>query len=103
LEILAIPCNDFGAQEPGTNAEVVAFARSKGGNFPVTGKIDCWKGADTHPLYVFLTNALNDADGTSNLKWNFAKFLCDADGIPVKRYSPKTNPLSFETDITAFL
>jgi glutathione peroxidase len=92
-----------------------------GAEFPITGKVECWKDADTHPLYSYLTSSIPDADGTPSkfftvvdvvpllkcflldLKWNFAKFLCDADGTPVKRYSPKQSPLSFEADIVALL
>jgi glutathione peroxidase-family protein len=57
LEILAMPCNQFGAQEPGTAQEVEAFARSKGANFPVMDKLDV-NGPNTHPLYTFLKSSV---------------------------------------------
>lgn len=112
LEILAFPCNNFGGQEPGTNAEVVEFAKDKGATFPVLGKLECDNGDKTAPLYKFLMNSIEDKGTTGfvlgqglithpshliwshwfdpisslqGLKWNFAKFLCDKDGKPVKR------------------
>lgn len=103
LEIIAFPCNSFGAQEPKENSEILEFARSKGAQFPVMGKIPCENGSDTHPLYTFLRSATPDKVLEPSLKWNFAKFLCNADGVPVKGYLPKKNPLSFESDIVALL
>jgi len=103
LEVLAIPANDFGAQEPGSNEQIQSFAQSKGATFTVTGKVSCSIGGSAHPLFAFLTNAITGSGDKSDLEWNFAKFLCDADGIPRKRYSPDESPLSFEADIVAML
>lgn len=59
LEILAFPCNNFGAQEPGTNKEVVDFVNKKGVTFPVLGKLECENGAMTAPLFTFLRSSVD--------------------------------------------
>jgi glutathione peroxidase-family protein len=102
LEILAFPCNNFGSQEPGTNEEILAFTKSQGVTFPVIGKLECDNGDKTHPVYQYLKSSVSGWSG-AGLKWNFAKFLCDANGKPVKRYLPVTNPLSIEDDILAVI
>lgn len=99
LEILAFPCNDFGAQEPGTNEEILAFAKEKGATFPILGKVDCQNKLDTDPFFVYLSSSLPNGITGQALKWNFCKFLCDKDGFPIKRYAPTSGPLSFEKDI----
>ena len=99
LEVLAFPCNNFGGQEPGTNADVLAFARGKGFTAPVLGKLECQNGTSTHPLYQKLTASLSGGIFGSGLKWNFAKFLTDANGVPRMRYFPTTSPLGMEQDI----
>jgi glutathione peroxidase len=103
LEILAFPCNNFAGQEPGTNAEIVEFARKKGATFPIFGKIECESGEATVPLYKFLRSSLDNWIWGQGLKWNFTKFLCDKDGKPVKRYGPHLSPLSFEGDIKSII
>ena len=95
LEILAFPCNDFGAQEPGSNAQVLDFARSKGATFPIMGKVTM-----AHPLYTFLTNYSDNGITKGPMTWNFGKFLCDSEGIPVNRFGPRESPLSFEAHIS---
>ena len=108
LEILAFPCNNFGGQEPGTIQEILDFARHKSGaTFPIFGKLQCDNKESTHPLYQFLM-AKAPQQGWSGwigrgLKWNFAKFLCDAEGVPVQRYLPTVFPLGIETDIKKLL
>lgn len=102
LEIFAFPCNNFGSQEPGTNDEILQFASEKGAKYPVFGKLQCEAGDKTHPLYQYLTSSVSSMIG-SGLKWNFAKFLCDSQGIPVKRYLPVNSPLSIESDIVQLL
>jgi glutathione peroxidase len=91
LAILAFPANNFGGQEPGTNDEIRRFCAMK---FDVTfnlfSKISV-KGKDMHPLYAWLT-AQDNVSG--DIKWNFNKFLLDANGIPVARFDSKTDPLS---------
>jgi len=97
LEILGFPCNRFGGQEPGTNDEILEFAKGKGATFPMLGKIDCGSEKDvSHPLFLYLT-----ANGA--IKWNFTKFLCNSEGVPVARFGPTQNPLSFEEDIKKIL
>lgn len=102
---MAFPCNSFGGQEPGTNAEILDFARNKRSvSFPIFGKLVCeGKGKTTHPLYEFLKAKAPRGWFGTGLKWNFAKFLCDADGVPVKRYLPTAFPLSIEGDIKKLL
>ncbi|KRP22105.1 MAG: glutathione peroxidase, partial [SAR92 bacterium BACL16 MAG-120322-bin99] len=87
LVILALPCNQFGGQEPGSNAEIQSFCQLNYGlSFPVMGKIDV-NGANQHALYSYLKS---QAGGlfNSNIKWNFTKFLVDRNGTVVKRYAP---------------
>jgi glutathione peroxidase len=105
LEILAFPCNNFGGQEPESNDVISLFAEQKGANYPVFGKLEC-ENADanlTHPLYKYLKSALPGGMLGSGLKWNFAKFLCDANGVPLKRYMPITSPTAIEKDIAELL
>ena len=79
------------------------FAQGKGATFPILGKINCEKGDDTDPFYNFLKSSLTADPAQQSLGWNFAKFLCDSQGVPVKRYSPRQSPLSFENDIRDIL
>jgi len=102
FEIWGFPCNQFGAQEPGTEQDIKQFIATKYGiTFPMFSKVEV-NGDKSDPLWMFLrtekTGLLGDA-----IKWNFTKFLCDRDGIPVMRYGPQSNPLSFEKDITNLL
>lgn len=103
LEILAFPCNNFGAQEPGTNDEIQEFAKEKGATFPVLGKVECENGAQTHPLFQFIKENLSGGILGTTLKWNFSKILCNRYGVPVQRYLPTTNPLAIEGDIKLLL
>jgi glutathione peroxidase len=103
FEILAFPCNNFGGQEPGTNAEVLAFAKGKGATFPILGKVECENGDATVPIYKWLKSTKKGPLGVESLMWNFAKFLCDKDGQIVERYAPTSSPLSFEKDIVKLL
>mmetsp|Transcript_99891 Transcript_99891/g.196184 ORF Transcript_99891/g.196184 Transcript_99891/m.196184 type:complete len:119 (+) Transcript_99891:225-581(+) len=103
LEILAFPCNNFGGQEPGTNEEVKKFAEDRGATYQLFGKLECDNGEATHPLYKYLKTSLPNGILGGGLKWNFAKFLCDKDGMPVKRYLPISNPRSIVPDIEELL
>lgn len=89
FNILAFPCNQFGNQEPGTNEEIKAFAKSFGAKFDMFSKIKV-NGDDTHPLWKYLKNKQGGTLGNF-IKWNFTKFLINKEGIPVARYSPQTN------------
>lgn len=103
LTVLAFPCNNFGNQEPGTNAEIQAFVKDRGVTFNVMGKLECDNGEQTHPLYKYLKDNGGSSILGKGLKWNFAKFLCDETGVPVERYLPTTNPRSIESDIVKLL
>ena len=94
FEILAFPCNQFGEQEPGTNAEIKNFCSSKFDvSFKLFDKIDV-NGNNKSPLYSILTD--NEITGKSDIKWNFEKFLIDKDGNVVARYASKVEPTSKE-------
>ena len=96
FEILAFPCNDFGGQEPGTNAEIKEFCET---NFNVTFKLfDKIKvlGKDKSPLYAKLTD--NKVTGTSDIKWNFEKFVISRNGDIVARFRSKVTPDSEELE-----
>lgn len=106
LVILGFPCNQFGAQEPGSAAEIGAFCQKNYGvSFPMFAKIEV-NGASTHPLYRYLKKEkpgiLGPLDGGA-IKWNFTKFLVNRLGQVVARYAPSTKPLSLAGDIEKLL
>lgn len=102
LQILGFPCNQFGAQESGTDAEIQDFAASKEAAFPVLAKIDV-NGPSADPLFVFLKEQKGELLG-ADIKWNFAKFLVDGKtGQVVERYAPTTSPKAIEPDILRLL
>jgi glutathione peroxidase len=90
--VAGFPCNQFGAQEPGTADEISEFCSvNYGVTFPMFAKIDV-NGPDRHPLYTELT-AVSDAEGQAgDIQWNFEKFLIDGDGKIVARFRPLTEP-----------
>ncbi|MGQ0811255.1 MAG: glutathione peroxidase [Nitrospiraceae bacterium] len=93
LEILAFPANNFGQQEPGTNAEIKTFCFTKYSlTFPLFSKISV-KGEDKHPLYRYLTE---QSPFPGEVEWNFQKYLVDRSGNIVARYHHRTKPLSDE-------
>jgi glutathione peroxidase len=101
FEVLGFPCNQFGAQEPGTEAEIGAFCSSTYDvTFPMFAKVDV-NGADAHPLYQYLKTAKPGLLGTEGIKWNFTKFLVDGQGEVVARYAPKDSPDSLDSAIAA--
>ena len=103
LCVLGFPCNQFGAQEPGGEAQIKTFCEtSYGVKFPMFAKIDV-NGPQAHPLYQFLTTAKRGFLGTRKIKWNFTKFLVDRKGNPVKRYAPQSKPAGLEKDIKRLL
>lgn len=86
LVVLGFPCNDFGAQEPGSEAEIKQFCSSRFSvTFPMFSKLHV-KGAEQHPLYAALT------EGGAPVKWNFGKFLIGKDGKLLSRYDSGTEP-----------
>ncbi len=87
LVVVGFPCNQFGAQEPGTEQEIVRFCQTNYDvKFPLTGKIDV-NGPGRHPIYQWLTSEFS-----GDIEWNFEKFLIGRDGRVVKRYPPATKP-----------
>jgi len=103
LEVLGFPCNQFGAQEPGTEEEIETFCEvNYGVTFPLFAKIDV-NGADTAPLYRHLKSEKPGLLGSEAIKWNFTKFLVDRDGNVVERYAPNTEPESLAGDIQKLL
>ncbi len=90
FSVVGFPCNDFGAQEPGTNEEIKTFCSTKYKvSFPLFDKLHV-KGEEQHPLYTALTG--KDGAFPGDVKWNFGKFLIGKDGKPLQRFEPKTTP-----------
>ncbi len=88
--VVGFPCNQFGAQEPGSESEIVEFCQtSYDVSFPMSAKLDV-NGASRHPVYGFLTSAATGVAG--DITWNFEKFLIGRDGRVLKRYPPPTKP-----------
>lgn len=106
LVILGFPCNQFGAQEPGAEAEIARFCESTYGvSFPIFSKIEV-NGSDAHPLYKFLKkekSGLLGAIGLEAIKWNFTKFLVDRSGKVVSRHAPATTPADLAPAIDKLL
>ncbi|WP_341645310.1 glutathione peroxidase [Thauera sp. SDU_THAU2] len=103
LVVLGFPCNQFGAQEPGSAEEIGAFCdKNYGVSFPMFAKIDV-NGDDAHPLYVWLKQHAKGILGTEAIKWNFTKFLVSRDGRHVERYAPTTTPEELVQDVEAML
>jgi glutathione peroxidase len=102
LVILGFPCNQFGGQEPLTNDNMEQTCKlNYGVTFPLFEKIEV-NGPQTHPVFKYLKSKLGGLFG-SKIKWNFTKFLLDADGRPVRRFAPITKPDSIEPDIKKLL
>lgn len=101
LSVLAFPCNQFGGQEPNPEAEIKDFVKKFSVEFDMFSKIKV-NGEEAHPLYKFLKSKVDGTFG-SFIKWNFSKFLVNREGVPVKRYSPTTEPKDIEEDIIKLL
>ena len=94
--IAGFPANNFGGQEPGSNAEIGAFCKSKFGvTFPMYSKISV-AGKDKAPLYQFLTDKAANPKTGGEIQWNFTKFLVDRDGKVIARFEPAVEPQSKE-------
>jgi glutathione peroxidase len=122
LQVLGFPSNQFGGQEPGTDAEIQEFCSSNYAvTFPVFGKIDV-NGDQADPLYTYLRaaapgdfgpgygglyehvkNTRPEAIGTDEIKWNFTKFLIDRDGTVLRRYEPSVTPEEIRADVDELL
>jgi len=100
LAIVGFPCNQFGSQEPGSNAEIKAFAAAQGAKFDMMDKVNV--NGNAIPLYVYLKKKCTGTL-TNAIKWNFSKFLVNKEGVAVKRYSPQTEPVKILPDIEKLL
>jgi glutathione peroxidase len=101
--VLGFPCNQFGAQEPGREAQIKSFCETRYGvTFPMFAKIDV-NGQQADPLYYFLKSSEPGLLGTEAIKWNFTKFLVGRDGKTLKRFAPQTRPEAIAGDIEAAL
>lgn len=91
--IIGFPANNFGGQEPGSNAEIASFCeKNYGVTFPMMHKISV-KGADAHPIYAWLTKKELNGVSDANVRWNFHKFLIDENGNWIKELSSSVSPL----------
>jgi glutathione peroxidase len=103
FEVLGFPCNQFGSQEPGDEAQIASFCTlDYGVTFPMFAKVDV-NGANAHPLYKYLKGEKPGILGTEGIKWNFTKFLVDRNGEVVKRFAPTDKPEDLGKDIEAQL
>ncbi|WP_276351824.1 glutathione peroxidase [Cohnella caldifontis] len=107
LAVLGFPCNQFGAQEPGTSEEIGSFCRTNYGvTFPMFEKIEV-NGPDEHPLYRYLKEQtpppVESTDGEKDIRWNFTKFLVDREGRVADRIEPAVKPEEIEPRIRELL
>jgi glutathione peroxidase len=99
VAVLGFPCDQFGHQEPGNEDEIKQFCSTTYDvTFPMFAKIDV-NGENTHPLYQWLKKEAKGLLGSESIKWNFTKFLVDAQGNVVKRYAPNDTPEKIEKDL----
>ena len=103
FDVLGFPCNQFGAQEPGTEGEIATFCETSFGvTFPMFSKVEV-NGEGTAPLYAHLKAEAKEASGKDDIEWNFTKFLIDGAGNVVKRFEPMVTPEEIEPAIVAAL
>lgn len=103
LEILGFPCNQFGAQEPGSAEQIQSFCSTNYGvTFPMFEKIDV-NGDSTHPLYVYLKDQAPGILGTTGIKWNFTKFVVSKDGQSITRLASADGASKMEEAIVKLL
>ena len=103
LVVLGFPCNQFGSQEKGSEAEIATFCDTRFGvTFPMMSKVHV-NGANADPLYRWLTAQAPGVLGTKAIKWNFTKFLVGRDGDVLRRYAPQDKPEALVADIEAAL
>jgi glutathione peroxidase len=103
LAVLGFPCDQFGHQEPGDEAEIKNFCVTNYAvSFPLFAKIEV-NGGQAHPLYQHLKHAAAGLLGTEAIKWNFTKFLVDRNGKVVRRYAPTDTPEKIEKDLAEVL
>jgi glutathione peroxidase len=98
LVVVGFPCDQFGHQEPGNDAEIAEFCEVNFGvTFPLMSKIEV-NGKGTHPVFAFLKDKASGSLGEA-IKWNFTKFLIRRDGVTISRFAPTTEPEKIESDI----
>jgi len=103
FEVLGFPCDQFGHQEPGSEAEIAEFCSlNYQVSFPMFAKIEV-NGARAHPLFKFLKQARRGLIGTAAIKWNFTKFLVARDGTVLRRYASTDEPEKLAADVAAAL
>lgn len=103
LIVLGFPCNQFGAQEPGDEAEIAAFCSTTYDvSFPLFAKVEV-NGSAAHPLFVWLKKSCPGILGSEAIKWNFTKFLIGRDGKPIARYAPAVKPEELVADLLPLL
>ena len=103
FEVVAFPCNQFGAQEPGNADEIASFCKlTYDVTFPLMAKVDV-NGDDATPLYKWMKGEAPGLMGSKSVKWNFTKFLIDRKGQVVRRYAPTDKPEGIEKDIAKLL
>ncbi|MCL4775598.1 MAG: glutathione peroxidase [Burkholderiaceae bacterium] len=103
LEILGFPCNQFGAQEPGSEGEIATFCETQFGvSFPMFAKVDV-NGDAAHPLFKWLRRQAPGLLGSEAIKWNFTKFLVDRKGRVVERFAPTSAPADLAPAIEKLL
>ena len=103
LAVLGFPCNQFGSQDPGADAEIAEFCQvNYGVSFPMMAKVDV-NGPTASPLFTWLCAEAPGLLGSKAIKWNFTKFLVGKDGQVIKRYAPTDKPADLAKDITAAL
>ena len=103
LVVIGFPCNQFGSQDPGTNAEIGSFCQKNYGvSFAMMEKVDV-NGDKAHPLFKWLKAEAPGLLGSEAVKWNFTKFLVGKDGRVLKRYASMDAPAKLADDIKAAL
>ncbi len=103
LAVIGFPCNQFGGQDPGSDAEIGAFCQKNYGvSFQMMAKTEV-NGTGAHPLYQWLKHEAPGLLGSEGIKWNFTKFLIGRDGRVLKRYAPQDTPAKIAKDIEAAL
>ena len=103
LVVLGFPCNQFGGQEPGTEADIASFCKTTYDvSFPMFAKVDV-NGAGTAPVFQYLKTQAPGVLGTEAIKWNFTKFLVDKTGNVVKRYAPTDTPEAIGKELSSIL
>ena len=103
FEVLGFPCNQFGAQEPGTEAEISKFCSTRFDvKFPMFSKVEV-NGPSAHPLYQYMKSKKPGAEGKADIEWNFAKFLVNRKGELIERFSARTEPSAIKSRIESLL